>query len=128
MAVWGEFNYANLDRLHDANYEVTFFSCSASRYDEAWREAYNAVSISVVQSVAYFVMITLVGMVLEINAERVKMPEKGLKDLQADLLAQRQEKAELNEEMLQIATKDYKTLEAYDRLLSNEYAWGNAKV
>lgn len=128
MAVWGEFDYANLDRLRDAGYEVTFFSCPASRYDEAWREAYNAVPISVVQSVAYFVTITPVGTVLEIDAERVKMPEKGLKDLQADLLSQRQEKAELNEEMLQIATNDYKTLEAYDRLLSNEYAWGNAKV
>ena len=128
MAVWGEFDYANLDRLRDAGYKVTFFSCPASRYDEDWREDYNAVPISVVQSVAYFVTITPVGTVLEIDAERVKMPEKGLKDLQADLLAQRQEKVELNEEMLQIATNDYKTLEAYDRLLSNEYAWGNAKV
>lgn len=128
MAVWGEFDYVNLDRLRDAGYEVTFFSCPASRYDEDWGEAYNAVPISVLQSVAYFVMITPVGTVLEIDAERVKMPEKGLKDLQADLLAQRQEKVELNEEMLQIATNDYKTLEAYDRLLSNEYAWGNAKV
>lgn len=128
MAVWGEFDYVNLDRLRDAGYEVTFFSCPASRYDEDWGEAYNAVPISVLQSVAYFVTITPVGTVSEIDAERVKMPEKGLKDLQADLLAQRQEKAELNEEMLQIATNDYKTLKAYDRLLSNEYAWGNAKV
>ncbi|WP_279173098.1 V-type ATP synthase subunit I [Tannerella forsythia] len=128
MAVWGEFDYVNLDRLRDAGYEVTFFSCPASRYDEDWGEAYNAVPISVLQSVAYFVTITPVGTVSEIDAERVKMPEKGLKDLQADLLSQRQEKAELNEEMLQIATNDYKTLKAYDRLLSNEYAWGNAKV
>ena len=43
MAVWGEFDYANLDRLRDAGYEVTFFSCPASRYDEAWREAYNEI-------------------------------------------------------------------------------------
>ena len=31
MSVWGEFDYANLDRLRDAGYEVTFFSCPASR-------------------------------------------------------------------------------------------------
>lgn len=128
MSVWGEFDYANLDRLRDAGYEVTFFSCPASRYDDAWGEAYNAIPINVVQSVVYFITITPVGTTLEIDAERVKIPEKGLKDLQTELLAQRQEKEELNKEMLQIATNDYKTLEAYDRLLSNEYAWDNAKV
>ncbi|MDO4703927.1 V-type ATP synthase subunit I [Tannerella sp.] len=128
MSVWGEFDYASLDRLRGAGYEVTFFSCPASRYDTAWAEAYNAIPINVAQSAAYFVTITPVGTVLEIDAERVKMPEKGLKTLREELQEQRKKKAELNEEILQIAINDYKTLQAYDRLLSNEYAWDNAKV
>ncbi|PNE28306.1 hypothetical protein BHU09_07650 [Tannerella sp. oral taxon 808] len=128
MQVWGEFSYADLRRLRDAGHEVTFFSCPAARYDEAWETDFYAVPIATAQSATYFITITPVGTPIEIDAERVRMPEKDLCTLRDTLQTQRLQREELNAQLLTIALDDYRTLEAYDRLLENEYTWDNAKV
>lgn len=128
MQVWGEFSYTDLRRLRDAGYEITFFSCPAARYDEAWETDFYAVPIATAQSATYFITITPVGTPIEIDAERVRMPEKDLRALRDTLQTQRLQREELNTELLTIALDDYRTLEAYDRLLENEYTWDNAKV
>lgn len=128
MQVWGEFSYADLRRLRDAGHEVTFFSCPAARYDEAWETDFYAVPIATAQSATYFITITPVGTPIEIDAERVRMPEKDLCTLRDTLQTQRLQREELNAQLLIIALDDYRTLEAYDRLLENEYTWDNAKV
>lgn len=128
MQVWGEFSYADLRRLRDAGYEVSFFSCPAARYDEAWETDFYAVPIATAQSATYFITITPVGTPIEIDTERVRMPEKDLCTLRDTLQTQRLQREELNAQLLTIALDDYRTLEAYDRLLENEYTWDNAKV
>ena len=128
MQVWGEFDYANLRRLREAGHEVTFFSCPAARYDEAWETDFYAVPIATAQSATYFITITPIGSPIEIDAERVRMPEKDLRALRDMREAQRRQREELNAELLAVALNDYRTLEAYGRLLENEYTWDNAKV
>ena len=128
MQVWGEFSYADLRRLRDAGYEVTFFSCPAARYDEVWETDFYAVPIATAQSATYFITITPVGTPIDIDAERVRMPEKDLDALRNTREEQRRQREELNAELLAVALNDYRTLEAYDRLLENEYTWDNAKV
>jgi len=128
MQVWGEFSYADLRRLRDAGYEVTFFSCPAARYDEAWETDFYAVPIATAQSATYFITITPIGTPIDIDAERVRMPEKDLDALRNTREEQHRQREELNAELLAVALNDYRTLEAYDRLLENEYTWDNAKV
>ena len=128
MQVWGEFSYADLRRLRDAGYEVTFFSCPAARYDEAWETDFYAVPIATAQSATYFITITPVGTPIDMDAERVRMPEKDLDALRNTREEQHRQREELNAELLAVALNDYRTLEAYDRLLENEYTWDNAKV
>ena len=128
MQVWGEFSYADLRRLRDAGYEVTFFSCPAARYDEAWETDFYAVPIATAQSATYFITITPVGTPIDIDAERVRMPEKDLDALRNTREEQHRQHEELNAELLAVALNDYRTLEAYGRLLENEYTWDNAKV
>ena len=128
MQVWGEFSYADLRRLRDAGYEVTFFSCPAARYDEAWETDFYAVPIATALSATYFITITPVGTPIDIDAERVRMPEKDLDALRNTRKEQHRQREELNAELLAVALNDYRTLEAYDRLLENEYTWDNAKV
>ena len=128
MQVWGEFSYADLRRLRDAGHEITFFSCPAARYDEAWETDFCAVPIATAQSATYFITITPVGTPIDIDAERVRMPEKDLDALRNTREEQRRQREGLNAELLAVALNDYRTLEAYDRLLENEYTWDNAKV
>ena len=56
------------------------------------------------------------------------MPEKDLRALRNTREEQHRQREELNAELLAVALNDYRTLEAYDRLLENEYTWDNAKV
>ena len=128
MQVWGEFSYADIRRLRDAGHEVTFFSCPAARYDESWETDFYAVPIATAQSATYFITITPVGTPIDIDAERVRMPEKDLDALRNTREEQHRQREELDAELLAVALNDYRTLEAYDRLLENEYTWDNAKV
>ena len=128
MQVWGEFSYTDLRRLRDAGHEITFFSCPAARYDASWETDFYAVPIATAQSATYFITITPVGTPIDIDAERVRMPEKDLDALRNTREEQRRQREELNAELLSVALNDYRTLEAYDRLLENEYTWDNAKV
>jgi V/A-type H+-transporting ATPase subunit I len=121
LAVWGEFEYANLKRLQQAGYEVTFFSCPESGFEAAWEERYHAVRIHQVQSTVYFITITPQHTPLELNAERIRLPEKGLSELRERLRAEEALAGELNRKLADMATEDYFSLERYDKLLLNEY-------
>jgi V/A-type H+-transporting ATPase subunit I len=128
ISVWGEFDFANIARLQQAGYEVTFFTCPSSRYDAAWGEAHNAFVINEQQSVSYFITITPHGMPVETDAERAKLPDNDLGQLRERLHLGQERTDELNRELAGIAADDYRTLEAYDTLLANDLAWKNVHL
>jgi V/A-type H+-transporting ATPase subunit I len=128
IRVWGEFDYANMDRLQQAGYDVAFFTCPSSRYDSTWSDTYNAVVINEMQSTSYFITITPHGMPVEIDAERAKLPDNSLPQLREQLRTEQERTAELNSALTGIAIDDYRTVEAYDTLLSNNCAWENAHI
>ncbi|MDR0757887.1 MAG: V-type ATP synthase subunit I [Tannerella sp.] len=128
ISVWGDFDYANITRLQQAGYDVTFFTCPSSRYDTAWNEAYNAFVINELQSANYFITITPHGMPVEIDAERARLPDSSLAQLRERLRIEQERTDELNRKLAAIAAADFRTLEAYDALLSNDLAWKNVHI
>ena len=84
MELWGDFDYKNIRLLKEAGYELNFFSCPTSHYEPKWGDEYNAFLVNNVQSVTYFVTVTKVGTPIDVDAERAKMPTKGLSELQTD--------------------------------------------
>jgi V/A-type H+-transporting ATPase subunit I len=129
-SVWGEFDYANMDRLQQAGYDVAFFTCPSSRYDNTWSDTYNAnaIVINELQSTSYFITITPHAVPIEIDAERAKLPDNSLIQLREQLRTEQERTDELNSALTDIAINDYHTLEAYDTLLSNDFAWENAHI
>ncbi|MCC8143443.1 MAG: ATPase [Tannerellaceae bacterium] len=128
MQIWGNFNYTHLSRLKPAGYKVTFFSCPNSKFDPAWIDEYNVIEINNVQSVSYFITITPKDVVIDIDAERPKMPEMGLDELQASY-AQKEEQVEaINRELKARAVSDYNTLQALDNQLQDEYNLSNVMI
>lgn len=128
MEVWGEFSYQNINRLKRAGYDLTFFSCPTSKYEPAWEELYNAILINNFQSVTYFATITKEGTLIDIDAERPKMPVNGFSKLQARYDQRLKDIKALEDELKQSAVTDYNTLRELDKYLLNEFNLANVLV
>lgn len=126
MEIWGEFTYSNINKLKRAGYQVTFYTCPVSKFDESWVELYNATKINTYQSVVYFLTITKVGTVLEIDAERPKMPDRGLPKIHERYKQQVVDIKNAEIKLKQLALSEYNTLDALDKRLHNQFNYTNA--
>ncbi|GAB6395610.1 MAG: V-type ATP synthase subunit I [Bacteroidales bacterium] len=125
MEIWGKFSYTTIHNLKTAGYEVTFFNCPTARYEPKWEEEYNAFLVNNIQSVSYFVTVTKEGEPVEIEAERSKMPDRSLDTLYMAYQQLQDNIRRLDGELESRAAADYNTLEAYDKLLQNEFDYDN---
>jgi V/A-type H+-transporting ATPase subunit I len=121
MEAWGDFSYADLERLKAAGYVITFFTCPVSRFEPAWTEKYNAFVINSVQSITYFITVTRAGDPLEIDAERLKMPDREPAKLRAWKTQLEADVEALHRQLKELAVAEYHTLAQADSLLQNEF-------
>lgn len=128
MEFWGDFSRKDIDRLKKAGYEITFWTCPTAKYEPKWGDEYNAVLVNNVQSVTYFLTITKTGTTVEIDAERQKMPDGGLQELNHSLAQLEQEMAALDAELKALAASQYNTLDRFDKDLQNEFNLSNVLV
>ncbi|MDR0575231.1 MAG: ATPase [Tannerella sp.] len=128
IAVWGDFSYSNLVHLRSAGYNVEFYTCPLSHYDESWEADYNAVVINTVLSVVYFITITPSGLELSINADKAKMPLKDYRRLCDEIEQEGKNKEEIDTRLLEIAQKNYHSLKNMRTEVENELTWHDALV
>ncbi len=128
MGFWGDFSYTNINHLKKAGFDVTFFSCPTSKFDPKWVEEYNAILINNVQSVTYFVTITKEGTPIDIDAERPKMPDRGLSKLQKRYELLKHDIKALDDKIKETAASEYNTLQEFDKNLENEFNLANAII
>ena len=128
MDIWGEFSYANIRRLKKAGFDVTFFSCPTSKYEPKWGEEYNAFLVNNVQSVTYFVTVTKTGTPIDIDAERPKMPDRGLAKLHLAMEQLLDNIKVLNNQLKEYAAEQYNTLVELEKNIQNEFNLSNTLV
>lgn len=128
MDIWGGFSYANIRRLKKAGFDVTFFSCPTSKYEPKWGEEYNAFLVNNFQSVTYFVTVTKTGTPIDIDAERPKMPDRGLAKLHLAMEQLLDNIKVLNNQLKEYATKQYNTLVELEKNIQNEFNLSNTLV
>jgi len=121
MQVWGDFSYIDIEKLKEAGYKVSFYTCQASRFDPKWVDAYNAFLINNAQSSSYFVTVTKLDEEIEIEAERPKMPDNGLSLLHASLEQIKEHIEKIDDRFKEMAVADYHTLEEVDKMLQDEF-------
>lgn len=126
MEIWGSFTYPDIKRLKQAGYVVTFFTCPSSRFDQEWVDLYNAVVINNYQSVTYFITITKEYEIPEIEADRPKLPDRGLIKLQARKDAILEEIDELQAALNKRAVTEYNVLSELDKQIQNAFNYTNA--
>lgn len=128
MDIWGEFSYANISRLKKAGFDVTFFSCPTSKYEPKWGEEYNAFLVNNFQSVTYFVTVTKTGTPIDIDAERPKMPDRGLAKLHLAMEQLLDNIKVLNNQLKEYAAEQYNTLVELEKNIQNEFNFSNTLV
>ena len=128
MDSWGEFSYANIRRLKKAGFDVTFFSCPTSKYEPKWGEEYNAFLVNNFQSVTYFVTVTKTGTPIDIDAERPKMPDRGLAKLHLAMEQLLDNIKVLNNQLKEYAAEQYNTLVELEKNIQNEFNLSNTLV
>lgn len=128
MDIWGEFSYANIRRLKQAGFDVTFFSCPTSKYEPKWGDEYNAFLVNNFQSVTYFVTVTKTGTPIDIDAERPKMPDRGLVKLHLAMEQLQDNIKVLNNQLKEYAAKQYNTLVELEKNIQNEFNLSNTLV
>lgn len=128
MDIWGEFSYANIRRLKKAGFDVTFFSCPTSKYEPKWGEEYNAFLVNNFQSVTYFVTVTKTGTPIDIDAERPKMPDRGLAKLHLAMEQLLENIKVLNNQLKEYAAGQYNTLIELEKNIQNEFNLSNTLV
>ena len=128
MDIWGEFSYANIRRLKKAGVDVTFFSCPTSKYEPKWGEEYNAFLVNNFQSVTYFVTVTKTGTPIDIDAERPKMPDRGLAKLHLAMEQLLDNIKVLNNQLKEYAAEQYNTLVELEKNIQNEFNLSNTLV
>ena len=128
MDIWGEFSYANIRRLKKAGFDVTFFSCPTSKYEPKWGEEYNAFLVNNFQSVTYFVTVTKTGTLIDIDAERPKMPDRGLAKLHIAMEQLLDNIKAVNNQLKGYAAGQYNTLVELEKNILNEFNLSNTLV
>ncbi len=125
MEVWGDFDYQNIRLLKQAGYEVNFFSCPTSHYEPKWGGEYNAFLVNNVQSVSYFVTVTKTGSPVNIDAERAKMPDKGLLELQISYRQLGESIQAIDKEIADFAKNNYSSLLKAEKWVQDEFNYRN---
>lgn len=125
---WGKFKYEDLNKLKEAGWEIDFYSCPLNRFDNAWKEKYNAVIINNFQSEFYFITATPSGTRIEVDAEHNELPAKDCYATEKECEALRAEAEALNERLKTAAKEVYNKLSAYDKKLQDDFNFSNALI
>ncbi len=109
---WGDFDPQQVERLHNAGYELKFFIVPDNQYKQEWEELFNAIVIKRETSKTYFVTVTHVNDNLEeMNHESVKLPNISLSQLNG-LIDSLREKIKLQNDKLKTLAADIPSVKA----------------
>ena len=84
MQVWGDFSQQRMQQLHDAGYQLRFYTCSKKQFQAEW-----GIEITTVGSLTYFVQVLKDGETVELPdaCQEQTLNEKSAADLQKDVEA-----------------------------------------
>ncbi len=126
--VWGDFSIESLQQLKEAGYELAFYSCASSVYTEDYEQKYELVHIGKILTTEFFVRLEQEGSEALPEAERLEQPRKSLVELKQEQETLEQERLEQEKSLRQLALSSMSKLEAYDKILLNEYSLGATRL
>lgn len=113
MEVWGSFSHQRLNELKEHGFITNFYSCNLRKFDQEWEVLYNAFEIDTVGSTRYFVTVTKPDVVIDIEADPVKLSASTAEELGVEITKVRFSLDNANAEIIQMSVSFFNTLKAF---------------
>ncbi len=112
---WGQFSRDDLEKIKEVGITPVFFYSSINKYDPEWEKEYNIGVVSSDDRYTYFVVFLEEGSETPelTGAEEVRLPDKSLKEVQADIKGMEKETEELNARLNAYAKYGLESLKRY---------------
>lgn len=117
---WGDFSPESIAKLRDSGYDIGFYISTEANFNEDWIEAYNAIVINRVASKVYFITFTKTNQEIDLDVERIKLPDRSYGQTQELILNNKEELLRQEETLQNIARKDIPSLLAARKELNGE--------
>jgi len=85
MSVWGNFDLEILNKFEQNDRKLKFYSCRDREFQPGWQEEYNAMEVARRGGVVYFITLTPIGFDDEPEAEKMRLSDLSLLQLEAVL-------------------------------------------
>ena len=120
---WGNFDPQRVAGLLAVGYVMDFFTCPERMFSEEWADEYNAIEIAHEKGKVYFVTITPKGQEVAPEAERLRLPQVTLADVQRDIRQKEEEVAALDGDLARMAPECLVALQEGERALRTSIAF-----
>ena len=117
---WGDFSPESIAKLRDSGYDIGFYISTEANFNEDWIEAYNAMVINRVASKVYFITFTKTNQEIDLDVERIKLPDRSYGQTQELIQSNKEELLRQEETLHNIARKDIPSLLAARKELNGE--------
>ncbi|MBP6140035.1 MAG: V-type ATP synthase subunit I [Bacteroides sp.] len=117
---WGDFSPESIAKLRDSGYDIGFYISTEANFNEDWIEAYNAMVINRVASKVYFITFTKTNQEIDLDVERIKLPDRSYGQTQELIQCNKEELLRQEETLHNIARKDIPSLLAARKELNGE--------
>lgn len=117
---WGDFFPESIAKLRDSGYDIGFYISTEANFNEDWIEAYNAMVINRVASKVYFITFTKTNQEIDLDVERIKLPDRSYGQTQELIQCNKEELLRQEETLQNIARKDIPSLLAARKELNGE--------
>lgn len=128
QSVWGDFDLSRVKALAERGYTLSLYSIPNRLFTDEYIDTHGAVSVALASGTRYFARIERPGDTPAIDAERVRLPETRLSELE-ERLADTTKALDGHHERIERQAPQWRAdLSALDRLLTDRYTLGAARL
>lgn len=122
---WGEFSWETINKLNAAGYGVDFYVVPARNFDPGWLESYDIELINDSGSMWNFVLIQKADAEVELDAEKVRLPDRSLSTINTEISKVEEKIADIRDAYLRYAAGTVKVLHDTHAEIKRELDFSN---
>ncbi len=117
MSVWGNFDSEMIQKLEKAGRRIKFYSCREREFQADWVDKFDAVEVAHVGTIIYFITVTSPELGEEPDAEKMRISDRSLGQLEAALRESESQTTEMQKQFDTMAAEHLNNLKEMQRQL-----------
>jgi V/A-type H+-transporting ATPase subunit I len=128
MSVWGDFDLEMLRKFEEAGRQIKFYSCRDREFQADWPEKFDAVEIARRGAIVYFVTVTPAGFDEEPDAEKMRISDSSLGQLQTALSENKSRAEDVKKQIDVMIVEHLNNLKEMQRQLNECIDWDKVNL